>query len=774
MWTFALAAGCSGGPADVGPTGGDGGKAGGDGDGGDGGNGGTTGTPTPQPCAVFTVDGVPLEHLPLLVDPIDGPLADRALRSRVVAFTGGAGTLQIEGALTAADASGSALASLAGDGILVLRATAAGAGTVTASGDSCVAASFSTSALSDPGLSGRAVTSAPGWSPVDAFHDGEIVLVGLDPVRLPDRVEATFEVHLVAHRPMAEWLADPTITPVTTAVGRLADAGVTVVELDLAARDPDPTLLAVPYDIAVDFNGNLQLDAGELLDGGDAPGLYVVADLTTPGPHATTSEDWSSSYWITQRVYWPEDIDTLGALPLIVISHGNGHRYDWYDYLGEHFASWGYVVMSHRNDTAPGTITAAITTVNNTEALLADPSVVDDGVLTGHIDSHRIGWIGHSRGGEGVVIAYDAVFDGAAPVTAFSASDVLVVSSIAPVVFEDPLDLSNPHEAVYHTLAGSRDGDVTGSVNNGDVQWYRMHGNALNDRVVTYVHGADHNDFNCCGADDWQWGTTGDGEIVGRQAAQGVAKSALLALMEVHLKDNAGLAEHLWRDPAAFRSPSVTPVVAGSMVPATWADQIVIDDFQAEGDSAISSSGAAVTVAVAEYAEGAMDDDDTSFTWEGDDPFNGFTQSSNDTNPQRGASVEWSAAAPGSIGWETPVRDISAYRWVSLRAAQVPRHDATLLLDAPLSFGLVLIDGTGRSATVDTADFGAIPAPYHRSNDGSGTGWAAEFAHIRVPLSHFDGVGGVDLTDVVELRLEFGSIGTSDGRVGLDDLAFIR
>ena len=32
----------------------------------------------------------------------------------------------------------------------------------------------------------------------------------------------------------------------------------------------------------------------------------------------------------------------LDPAPLIVISHGNGHDFRWYDYLGRHLASWGY------------------------------------------------------------------------------------------------------------------------------------------------------------------------------------------------------------------------------------------------------------------------------------------------------------------------------------------------------------------------------------------------------------------------------------------------
>ena len=55
-----------------------------------------------------------------------------------------------------------------------------------------------------------------------------------------------------------------------------------------------------------------------------------------------------------EKTYYPTDIGTMGELPLVSISHGNGHNYQWYDYLGNHLASYGFVVMSHANDTMPG------------------------------------------------------------------------------------------------------------------------------------------------------------------------------------------------------------------------------------------------------------------------------------------------------------------------------------------------------------------------------------------------------------------------------------
>ena len=118
-----------------------------------------------------------------------------------------------------------------------------------------------------------------------------------------------------------------------------------------------------------------------------------------------------------EDLYFPTNIASMGRLPIVIVSRGNGHDFRWYDHIGNHLASHGYVVMSHDNNTEPGPQFAAITTLGHTDAFLdqAEAGAIAGGALVGHLDSHRIVWIGHSRGAEGVAIAYDRLFDG--PVT---------------------------------------------------------------------------------------------------------------------------------------------------------------------------------------------------------------------------------------------------------------------------------------------------------------------------------------------------------------------
>ena len=186
------------------------------------------------------------------------------------------------------------------------------------------------------------------------------------------------------------------------------------------------------------MNQNGALDRGDVIDGFDdvQSGAYIVRDPTLPGPLAVTEVIYSGGAWLGQDLYYPTNIASMGQLPLIVVSHGNGHNYQWYDHIGNHMASYGYIVMSHENETGPGIETASTTTLTNTDYIINNQATIDGGALNGHIDTSLITWIGHSRGGEGVTRAYDRIFDGTfIPTSGYGLADIQLVSSIAPVDF---------------------------------------------------------------------------------------------------------------------------------------------------------------------------------------------------------------------------------------------------------------------------------------------------------------------------------------------------
>src|SRR6185295_18474887 len=97
-------------------------------------------------------------------------------------------------------------------------------------------------------------------------------------------------------------------------------------------------------------------------------------------------------------------------------------------------------------------------------------------------------WIGHSRGAEGVAIAYDRLFDGAVTPTHFAKKDIKLISSMLPTDFTGT-DVANPHDANYHLWTASGDSDVNGSAGAEYLQTYHLHDRAVGHRQSTTVQG---------------------------------------------------------------------------------------------------------------------------------------------------------------------------------------------------------------------------------------------------------------------------------------------
>jgi hypothetical protein len=356
-----------------------------------------------------------------------------------VALSGDVGDVKLvtEGPVEVVDASGARLDKLTTlPATVYLRATGVGAGSLTAgfsgSKDTCPEdARLDIRAVAPAPLTGRARVQAPGWESVDSYWDVDPVTVGLDPARHADRVVLPYDVYVVAHRSAEEWAADPTLGTAVTS-GTVTAGAFNTLPVWTAPELLTDTL-SEAWDVVLDFDGDAQLGPDDLVDGwGEDYGFVRIADLGMTGPHAVEQEDDSGGMWLGERIYWPTDLAALGPRPLVVISHGNGHDYTWYDYIGQHLASWGYIVMSHQNNTGPGIDTASNTTLRNTDYLLANTATLVGGALDGLVDGERIAWIGHSRGGEGVTMAYDKLVEGRYTSDVYTAEDIRVIASIAP------------------------------------------------------------------------------------------------------------------------------------------------------------------------------------------------------------------------------------------------------------------------------------------------------------------------------------------------------
>ena len=632
---------------------------------------------------------------------------------------------------------------------------------------------------------------------VRAFQAGRAFKIAIDPSVVAPPA-GSVDLYIVADKSLAEWDADPTLTdarglsqPVTFGGGASTnDNKVDVGGVALLNADAGENI-GVAYDVVLDVNRNGELDAGDIIDGRDGAGFWLFKDLTTLGPAARTRVDTFTATFPgipttrnQQRLTYPSDIATRTNVPVVIISHGNGQDYRWYDYMHDHFASHGWVVMSHQNDTVPGIQTASETTLRHTDYFYGNLATIAGGVLNGRLDKSNTTWIGHSRGGEGVARAYDKIVDGTYNPVNYALSDINLVSSIAPTDFL-LTNSADPHDSNYHLIAGSGDGDVNGGPTTPVTQYFALYERA-NDtpgdrqRTNTYVIGADHNDFNCCGFDDYSGPA---GLAIGRPEAQQIAKIAWLVLIQNAVRGNDVGLEFVRRSRESTRPLGLrdtTNVVSEYKAAFDSTQKTIIDDFQTASSTALASSGAAVTFNVTNIIEGRMDDADTAFTWLAGDPMNGMTRGDNALDQTRGIVFDYNADR--FIQWDLPAlplfRDFTQYNWLTFRAAQGTRHPDTIALSANQTFTVTIRDAAGNSSSINIGAYGngGFNEPFPRTGAGSGTGWANEFETYHINVNDFARDGrDIDLANITAVRFDFGpSFGTARGRLGFDDLELNR
>jgi len=630
-------------------------------------------------------------------------------------------------------------------------------------------------------LAATSLGQAPHVAYWRAFNQGVPIEFAVDMTRFPNIVGQSVDVYITSSKSYADWQSNPALVDVAGGPIPyvLAGGGVQVNSFTLnngtLSGVPVGTDVGVGYDVVIDVDQDGQFGGSDLMDGfSDEAGFYVVHDLTQAGPLAVTEATYTGGTWLGQNLFYPTNISSMGQLPLIVVSHGNGHNYQWYDHIGNHLASYGYIVMSHQNNTQPGSHTAATTTLTNTEYILANQGTIQSGVLNGHIDVSNIVWIGHSRGGDGVVRAYDRVFDGAYVPVNFSIGDIKLVSSIAPVDFGGFSD-SHPHDANYHLWVGQSDNDVWGCASSDSSQWYNIYDRATDRKQCVSYYGVGHGDFHDGGGSSVATGPC----LIGRSNTHDLMLPHFLALVKHHIEGNLPCKDFLWRQ---FENLATQGVPTGSCVVANRqfedgnaSGKFVLDDFETNDAEALSSSGGVVTFDLG-VREGHMDDPDTNFTHSGSEIWNGFTNDG-EGDHSRGVIFSYSDGQDHHLTFEVPAanRDLRRFAAFSMRAAQQTRHPLTTAILADLTFSITLQDGSGGSSTIDIGAYrGGVEDPYQRTGCGNGAGWSCEFETIRVRLSDFTRSGvSLDLADISAVKLEFGpSFGASTGRVAVDDLVF--
>ncbi len=625
-------------------------------------------------------------------------------------------------------------------------------------------------------LAGNSLGEYPWFEFVTAFNEDATVEVAVDPTVYPEIVGQTCDIYITEAKTSGGWAADPSLTDVTAGGAQTETFGGatiqdnTFVVTGAFELDADAGLgLGVGYDMVLDCDQNGELTDGDYIDGlSTEAGLYAVHDTTESGPLAVTEVIYSGGTWLGQDTYYPSNIASMGQLPLIVISHGNGHNYQWYDHIGFHMASYGYIVMSHQNNTGPGIETASTTTLTNTDYILENQGSIAGGDLDGHIDSSRITWVGHSRGAEGVARAYDRIWDGAYTPDHFVLEDIRLISSMLPTDFLG-VNSSNPHDANYHLWTAAGDSDVDGSAGCNICQTFHLHDRATHYRQSTVVQGTGHAWFHDAGGTSWFEGPC----PIGEDGTHLVQLGYFLPLVMHYVELNIPAQDFLWRQYERFHPIGVDisdpcVVVTNEYRNGAENGNFMIDDYQTESSTGVSSSGGGVSFNVSNVLEGRLDDNNSTFSWTPSDPFNGATQASaSDTS--RGVVFDWDGGS-NFYEWEvvSDARDFTQYLYLSFRGAQGTQHPNTLAVLGDETFTVTLRDGGGGTSSIHIGAYGGgLEQPYQRSG-----GWHNEMERIRIRITDFLHNGsGLDLSNVVAVRFEFGpAFGSNEGRIVIDEL----
>ena len=597
--------------------------------------------------------------------------------------------------------------------------------------------SLSSAAQIQTQIAAKQVDSAPWAIFPRTYHENFPIHAAVNP-GIQNLDGMTVDIYITADRSMEEWDASADLVDMrSTGAQTVTFSGTDLQDLIVDLQNTDELdgiafdRPGVAYDLVIDLDQNGTLDAADLIDGYSDEGMVVISDMHELGPHAVDSLEYDSSFgqWQTFRVYYPTDIESMEAQPLLIISHGWTHNYWYYSHLGKHMASYGYIVMSHENDVGNGgaaaSTTASQSALQNIDTLLTVYPTLGEGILAGKIDKSRIVHSGHSTGGECVTRAYNRLFNGDYVSPHITHENIVCVNSIAGVAFLSAEDV-HPQGSNYHLFFASADTDVSGAPVDGYQQAFSTYERGYGNRQVTYIHGAGHEDLNNTIGPSWASGP----DLIGRAATHTVMKPYFVALCELYTRDNVGMKDFFTRNHTEFRPSNIADyiMISGEYQDAVAAGNIVIDDFETEGDLETSSSGGTVTSTLTNHHEVLMQDVDGSFNWTGEQWSNGMTRARYDDDPNC-AVLAWEENGQVDMEIVEDISDWTTSDHLSFRSCQLTRHPLNDTTVSGLDYSVMITDMAGVSSALNIATYGNIANPYPR-----GQGEASEGAEIELCL----------------------------------------
>jgi hypothetical protein len=495
-------------------------------------------------------------------------------------------------------------------------------------------------------------------------------------------------------------------------------------------------------------------------------------------------------------VHYPTDLDA-GPYPLVLFMHGNhstcyrGTRssYEWpcrprwhplpnyagYDYIAERLASWGYIVVS----VSANGVNYFGNWVDDTgmrqrgEVLEKHIDLWDEwsrspdgpfgSTFVGHVDLSRIGTMGHSRGGEGVV--WNTIVDRERE-TPYGIDAVL---ALAPVDFtrvpinDVPFDVMLPY----------CDGDVSDleGIHFFDDSRYLVPDDPTPKSTVT-VFGANHNFFNRVWSPSGGYpgsfddgGGSGCRDRLTESQQRHVGAAYIVGFFRRYVGQELDL-DPMWTgaETPTLRAKTLVSYLAPPQ------DRLDLDRFTQATDLSAGTNGAVVPVSMSTF--GWCSDEYLTPCLTGGlqwiDVHLSFSYFLAEQLPGLGQGVLGWTRPEAAVHFEIPAdrADVAGFDAIQLRAALNPSYEVNGGITFQ-DFSLVLIDGSGARSDIAASEVGNDPLAHPSSGRRGGGHYILN--QIRFPLDAF---GGVDLSDIRGVELLFDR--TPAGVIDVADLAFTR
>ncbi|HYT65804.1 MAG TPA: hypothetical protein VEL51_05260 [Vicinamibacterales bacterium] len=551
-------------------------------------------------------------------------------------------------------------------------------------------------------------------------------------------------------------------------------------------------------------------------DPGSAGPLAVAVGEYTFGDTAFTPTGFPGPVEVTGRVFYPASLSG-GPYPLLVFLHGRHSTcymgteaggtgflewpctaprqpipsYRGYDYVASVLASHGYIVVSigANGINAKDNLVFDLGAQARAELIQHHLDLWSGfntsnggpfgGAFVGKVDLNRVGTMGHSRGGEGVVRHYLYNKSLGSPYT------VTAVFPLAPVDFSRPV-INN---VALSVLLPYCDGDVADlqGVHFFDDARYNVAGDAAGKHTVL-VMGANHNFYNTIwtpeifapgSVDDWNFFVSGGsadphcGRVPGNQRlTPAQQRGTALAYMSAFFRTYVGgenFAAVLSGDAPPPPSAQTSNLFVSYHAPA--AARRDVNRLLTAADLTTNTLGGSMfQTGITPYdlcgGEAPQPRHCLPTERTSRQPHTTISARSRDTRGLSQLRAGWTETT-ASIENDVPAGagDVTPFLALQFRAS-VNFADARNASGVPQDLTVTLTDRTNHSATVRV---GAV--------SGSLFYPPGEFVHVpkvflntvRIPLGAFS---GIDLTDIATVRFNFDR--TASGALLISDLAFAR